>query len=183
MMPLLVVLLQVKDQAFLGLLQRQLQQRSAAVPAAYSAADADLAEQQAAQLASSAFSRVRECTQTRRSSPPPLATAVSRSTCQCHAVGVDTAVPQNRAVLPVGAVGLNGRHTGPRDRFAQGNRRGGKIPSLPCVSTALVAKTLPLPCVPTNAFATKTLPLHCVPTAFAAETAPFLAALRPPRQQ
>ena len=138
MMPLLVVVLQVKDQAFLGLLQRQLQQRSAAVPAAYSAADADLAEQQAAQLASSAFSRVRECTQTRRSSPPPLATAVSRSTCQCHAVGVDTAVPQNRAVLPVGAVGLNGRHTGPRDRFAQGNRRGGKIPSLPCVSTALV---------------------------------------------
>ena len=46
---------------------------------------------------------------------------------------------------------------------------------LPCVSAAVVVKTLPLPCV-SAAFVAKTLPLTCA--AGVAKTAPFLAAPR-----
>ena len=46
-----------------------------------------------------------------------------------------------------------------------------------CFHCFCVAKTPPLPCVPT-AFVAKTLPLPCVSTAFVSKTLPFRAAFR-----
>ena len=52
--------------------------------------------------------------------------------------------------------------------------------ALRCVSTAFVAKTLPLPCV-SAAFVAKAMPLPCVCAAFVAKTVPLPCVFHCPR--
>ena len=89
------------------------------------------------------------------------------------------------ALMPPGLLnrsGPAGRHHlrrlpachGPRHCRVAGSHADGFSKSPPCVSTSFVAKTLPLPCVPTaSTSVSNTLPSPCVSTASAPKTPPL----------